>query len=597
MRTIRDEAPPKRGPQKRTAPRSGARGGGKKQERSRDMLEPIRSKRKTKRFSIIDLESKDGDTQRPGFTRPFLVGLLDVQNEEYHEFRDEPHLRKRSWERRHIDPGGCIDKLMSVILTPEFAGSSFYAHNGGGFDWLFLLTWLREHQDEYGFEVMPIQSTIQVIRVWRKEEDEDEPDHLAIEEDEEDRPALVKGAPRARPKGGSGPVFGAASEGRGMGRSPIVKRKKKRLEWEFLDSFRLIPMSLDKACQAFLTKEERAKSGKIAVDLGMHEDDPRWSEYLRKDCVSLGAVMMRLEAMIEQLGGELGITTPSTAMKLFRRRFMGADGVPERFRRWQHWPGCRDQWNGRCAGCAHEWGRRGYYGGRTEIHEFAGENLSYYDINSSYVAAMKGDMPVGERVIDEGVLDWRRHPSRGGAFSGFCECTVYVPPDCPVPSLPHRDRSTGKLIFPTGRFTGVWSVEELALLDDPLVGGRVESVVMTVWYRLMPMFASMVTELWKLRDPKREGFDEGLSQFAKLLGNSTYGKFAMKQIRHTIAFAIGSPPPGTCFLCGGGTSGVDDEPEPGPRARPEGGRGPVSGTPSGVGYGAKPHRYKSKSRP
>ena len=495
--------------------RSEARGGKKKRGRGGpkgppQFLEPITSKRRTRRFSVIDIESKSGDSQDPrlpGFTRPFLVGLFDVQSNEYHEFRDEPHLAERPWETRHIQPGGCIDKLLNVILQESYAGSVFYAHSGGGFDFLFLLTWLREHRDEYDFEVVPIQSTIQVIRVWRR------PDEVGAE-------------PKER--------------------------------WEFLDSMRLVPMSLDKACQAFLPKAEREAKGKIKVDLGMDEDDPRWSAYLKADCVSLATVMQKLELMVEQLGGELGMTAPATAMKLFRRTFMGKDGVPERIDRHQHWPDCRGIRNGRCLGCAHEWIRAGYCGGRTEIHEFYGERLRYYDLNSSYVHAMRGKMPIGERRIDVGALEWRRHTSRGGRFGGFCECTVTIPEGCRIPPLPYKDPKTGKLIFPTGTFSGVWSVEELALLDDPLVEGKIEHVVKTVWFRLLPMFGSMVTELWKLRDTKREGYDEGLSQLAKLLGNSTYGKFAMKQDRSSVVFAAARTemPDGhdevgldCCFLC------------------------------------------------
>lgn len=459
-----------------------------------DFLEPLTGTIKRKKFATIDIESKDGDpgkpfedSQKAGFVRPFMVGLYDPLTREFSEFRDEPHLKKRPWMRRHILPGGCIDKLLNVVLTKRYSGWVFYAHNGGSFDHLFLLAWLRDHLDEFGFEVVPVQSSIQVIRVWRLPDDPD---------------------------------------------LPIRER------WEFLDSMKLLPMGLERACQTF------GLPGKVSHDLNMHEDDPRWSLYLKQDCIALATVLSLLYDMVEnRLGGEVGMTAPSTSMKLFRRRFLGRDGTPSKISRYAHWLDCKDRQT--CEGCFHEWVRQGYYGGRTELFRTFGEKLHYYDINSSYVAAMREDMPVGERIIEDH-LDWRRFEN----YAGFVECTVYVPPECEIPPLPHRDKLTGKLLFPAGRFRGVWSTEELKLLEDPMVNGRIERVKKVVWFRRKPLFVKMVDELWRLRDKRIEGYDEGLSALAKLMGNSLYGKFGMKQDRTSVVFSQ-NVPEAACFLCRG----------------------------------------------
>lgn len=485
--------------------------------RQSEFLEPITSALKTKKFCVYDIESKSGPSETiAGFDRPFLVGFFDPETLDYHEFRDEPHLKKRDWRLRHISPGGCIDKFLTKILVKEFAGRVWYAHNGGNFDHLFLLAWLQNHRDEFQFEVIPVQSSIQVLRVWKKPE---RPDNWTPDDPE----------------------------------PPVTET------WDFLDSLKLVNMSLSKACDAFNVPN------KVDHDLHRHEDDPSWTVYLKQDCHSLAAVMACLTSLIEcRLGGEVGITAASSSMKLFRRKYMGHNGTPDKIARHRHWPECKEKGTakvpGKCHGCAHDWIRRGYYGGRTEIFRLYGTRLHYFDINSSYVAAMKRHMPIGTRVIEHGKLDWRKHYAeeshpRGsgpnGKYSGFCECTVYIPPECPVPPLPHKDRATGKLCFPTGRFHGVWSVEELALLDDPLVNGYVEYITATVWFRLEPMFGPMMEELWKLRDQSLPGFDKGLSELAKLLGNSTYGKFAMKQERTTVVFAYPEDevPKDRCFLC------------------------------------------------
>jgi hypothetical protein len=520
-------------------------GGAKKKRRpprSREFLEPLRSRVKERPFCVIDVESKDGDSQAPGFTRPFLVGLYDPLAKKgkpaYLEFRNEPHLAERDWRHRHVAPGGCVDKLMTTILTDEYAGRIFYAHNGGNFDFLFLPAWLVQHQDEYAFEVVPIQTTIQVIRVWERGDDPEKP-----------------------------------------------KRR-----WEFLDSMRLLApgMSLAKACDTFKVP------GKAEHDLALHEDDPSWSVYLKQDCVALSEVMKRLYALVARLQQldvpDMGITAPATAMKLFLRRFLGKGDVPEKIARHRHWPDCQSRVT--CKGCFHEWMRTGYCGGRTEPHvmkSFEGSiftapdgtltfsddyrshgGVHYFDVNSSYVASMREDMPIGDLVVEEGRIDWRRHPSRGGRYSGFAEVTVEIPVDCPIPPLPKVHPDTNKLVFPVGRFNGVWSMEELLLLEDPIVGGRIVDVRRVAWMRLHPMFRDMVDELWALRAPQcpqcveemrakgsREPcphFDEGLSALAKLMGNSTYGKFAMKHERTSIVFAR-EHEDGHCDLCGVETNG------------------------------------------
>lgn len=464
-----------------------------------DQLSSLQGAPKRKRFVTIDIESKDEDSQRAGFTRPFMVGVYD--GAEYVEFRNEPHLSSRPWQRRHLAPGGCIDKAMNYILKDEYKGCVIYAHNGGGFDYLFMLAWLREHEDEYGFEVVPVQSSIQKISVFRRHE--------------------------------------------------IVQHKKKRKSkptWTFLDSLKLFPSKLDSMLKTF------GIPGKVLHDLHMHEDSPEWTAYLEHDCKGLYEALVCIHDLLEnKLGGEVGMTAPSTAMKLFRRRFLGKGGVPDNIPRHAHFPTCRMRYRrktkpGDCPGCCHEFVRRAYYGGRTEPFKLEGEGLHYYDLNSSYVAAMRDSMPAGERMIENNpkALNWKKHER----YIGFAECEVEVPAECHIPPLPHRAPS-GKLIFPAGRFRGVWDMEELKLLDHPLVKGKVLKVHKVVWFRRVFLFRDMVDVLWALRDTRRPDFDEGLGALAKLMGNSTYGKFGMKQDRTQIVFRRHGVEEGQCFLCDG----------------------------------------------
>lgn len=493
-------------------------------------LLPKRGAIRRRPYIVYDIESKDGDTQAAGFTRPFLVGSLVGSDlfgpeatglGEYKFFDNDPRLRASKdipWDRRHIERGGCVDRFLSWLFYElpremmrakrEAAGEVYdgdeqdtrqiivYAHNGGKFDHLHLIPWLEEHRSDFGFgavefEIIPVQSSIQEMQVW------------------------------------------------------VAGEKKPR--WLFRDSLKLLNMGLERACKSFGVK------GKIEHDLGLPEDSPLWESYLRQDNVALYKVMERVHDLVEgRLGGEVGMTTPATSMNLFRRKYM-----KRKIPRHQHFPECdgfvADEIpfdfeymtpRKECMGCCHDFFREGYYGGRTELHRLHGENLHYYDINSSYVAALCEPMPVGVRFMAEGEIDWRM---RANGWIGFADVDVEIPETCDVPPLPYK-HPNGKLMFPTGRFSGVWDVDELQLLEDDHVQGQILKVRRVVWIRGETIFKEMMLELYKLRDKANPDFDEGLSLLAKLLGNGFYGKFGQKLERMQIVHAQ-PPTVGSCFLC------------------------------------------------
>ncbi len=452
----------------------------------RSHLTPLVGAPKRSRFGTWDLESKDGPTQKAGFTRAFMAGLYDGST--YNSFFDQ--TTDGNWKTRYFMPGGCVDRMMRCILQDAYRGWTWYAHNAGNFDFLFILPCLVRLKKEQNLQLslVPLgHSGLLAIDVWKTEQ--------------------------------------------------------KWQRWRFVDSVRLLPMTLEAAGKSF-TKGRKMHDAKGSRILNRHgqpftieepEDDPGWIPYNKQDCILLYDVLERVHELVEvEFGGEIGLTAPSTSIKTFRRAFLKKP-IPREVH-------------------THEFVRRSYVGGRTEVFYEEGHFLSDLDVNSSYPFQMTMDMPAGE------AREWTKgEPPRHYRETriGFCEVIVRVPDDIPIPPLPVKARAqdfpegagvAGKLVFPTGVLEGVWEWGELQNAIE--CGCEVIEWKKSIWFEAKPLLREFVETLYKYRNQAKcfdcggplehdfhctacgkPGYDAGLDAFAKLLANSGYGKFAQNPIR------------------------------------------------------------------
>ncbi len=285
-----------------------------------------------------------------------------------------------------------------------------------------------------------------------------------------------------------------------------VWQGNKHARFRFLDSLKLIPTSLDKAAKSFgLTGKDKSA---LTEDLDTPEFDRKaWLHYNKVDCIQLYRILQKFHHYVENvLLGEVGITAPATSMKIFRRRFL-KDAIPR-------------------ATDTHDFIRTSYKGGRTEPFIRRGTGLRYFDINSSYPAAMLQDMPAGDATW------WNGPPSKrllDGKHIGFVEARVYVPETLNLPPLPV---TKGKLIFPVGKLEGVWEWSELQMAVE--MGCEIVEFKRSVWYPAKPLFKEFVLELYQYRDKMSALYDEGLAEVVKIMLNALYGKFGMKTLRKQI---------------------------------------------------------------
>ena len=480
---------------------------------SLNFMMPRTGKIKHREVLVYDFETKDGESQEPGFTRPFMIGFLDDEDN-YHAFWNENPIDP-NFRRRAMDPGGCVDAFMRFLvgMTPDFRKGYFrpnkrwtsrfaeiWAHNGGRFDATLILVWLRR---------------------WRK---------------------IFK-------------VDTTFIAGRAQRITFSIRRGPYRgVQWVLLDSAMLLKMKLEQATELFSSGAKKLAKFDLAT---VETDRSQWELYNAFDCRGLRDALLGFRDMIEGEGGALGTTAPATAMQLFLRKhllspvararcFPGCDGKCKGCNRGKH---C----DGDCHGCLHAWIRLGLVGGRAEIFwRWAPPPLMYYDRNSSYPASALDLVPVGDPYVQASGEFFETHARmRADGKIGFVECTVYIPPGCPLPPLPKV--MDGKLKFPTGIFSGIWEYDELMLLNDPLVAGRIVRVEKAVWFRGEPLFKSFMQSLYEYRKKRPRDADGelmsdlskmtpeqrmafALSEFAKLMMNSLIGKTATNPEREEMIF-------------------------------------------------------------
>ena len=207
----------------------------------------------------------------------FMVGFYDGHT--YKLFED--HRKSISQPHFPEDARGPVSQFLSWLFANKvYVNHWIYAHNGGSFDFLYLIRWLIAHTEEYSFNVVPLQSSILCLEVTEK-----------------------------RRRG----------------------RRKTPLTWTFLDSYRLMNAGLEKLGKALVGQGKTVKQhldgsivdekSKVEVERfygTLHRNKQRY-EYLRQDCVLLYRCLEEFAGMVLGVGGGLGMTAPSSAMKTFRR--------------------------------------------------------------------------------------------------------------------------------------------------------------------------------------------------------------------------------------------------------------------------------------
>lgn len=328
-----------------------------------------------------------------------------------------------------------VNDFLSYAMTKKYRFWRFFAHAGGRFDFNFIVESLDHDFPKVKYEILSSQGISQ-LKVWRDE----------------------------------------------------------KQVWIFKDSYKVLPMSLNRLCQTFDTLHK-----KLEIDYSrMDKDDLMMQKYLENDCKGLYEVIQKYGEWVSKYNVPLEGTIASQSMMMYRRTMerpiQVLKPVVEKFV------------------------RESYHGGRVEIFKMISHKpLKYYDINSLYPFVMvNNEMPIGKGWYSDHYVS---------GYIGFYKAEIKMP-DVYVPILPMYNRM--KLLFPTGNMTGYYSSKELELAEK--IGGEVKILYGYV-FSSKDIFGSYIYDMY---DKKKNAKDQTTRYLAKLLMNSNYGKWGQARLKEKI---------------------------------------------------------------
>lgn len=268
----------------------------------------------------------------------------------------------------------------------------------------------------------------------------------------------------------------------------IVRVSKGKYFWNFLDSYWLLRAPLRKIGE-FMGLEKGGEEG--STDL-FYAPIATLMPYNQNDCFILYEAIRRLEDTVLGLGGRLEMTIASTAMSLFRRRYLTRQIHTD--------------------ANVNELSNEAYIASRVEVFEHTCKNADYWDINSSFPYSMTFDAPgdligTSKRMKDDETIK-------------IVKARVSVRP-CDLPPLPYRTPNDRRIYFPTGSWESWFSHVDLQLLEA--TGHKIESVSKVLSFEKFHDLKAYSEEIYRLR---RNSTDEAEREILKYLLNSLYGKFA-----------------------------------------------------------------------
>lgn len=270
----------------------------------------------------------------------------------------------------------------------------------------------------------------------------------------------------------------------------------------FIDTLNYVKLGVDDLGK--LLNVPKLKSS-VKNILGKYPDNMTEWETMRvynmRDAEISQKIVKFLFEAFNSLGANVKLTVASTAMSLYKNRFL-------KNTYYRHFPeSLTEQFEA-------------YYGGNT--HAYCRGSINdyyYYDFNSLYPDVMRNEYPDPntKRESNKNTIYYIDN------FEGVSKVDVSVN-YIDYPFLPYKTSS--KLIFPYGTFTGWYS--HLELREAMKLGYVVKKVYKSIYFKdTCRPFEDYVNELYSLR-LKYKKEKSPMELVVKVLMNSLYGKFGQR---------------------------------------------------------------------
>lgn len=168
--------------------------------------------------------------------------------------------------------------------------------------------------------------------------------------------------------------------------------------------------------------------------------------------------------------------------------------------------------------------KKACHGGRTEIFKPIGYNLYEYDINSLYPSVMRDHYYPDGKAVNTKIF----HKDKLGIYT----VKVTVPETEYFPIIPTKQKKDNKLIFPVGRF--ITTITSAEILYAEKLGYKFEVIEGIYFTKKRKYFTKFINSLYEIR--QKAGSNTVDNILAKLIMNSSYGKFLINTDRENLVF-------------------------------------------------------------
>ena len=287
------------------------------------------------------------------------------------------------------------------------------------------------------------------------------------------------------------------------GRMISAKWGEGRYALRFVDTLNFINMGVAKIGEHILGIKKLESPSFLGERPKTQEEEMYLIKYNKRDAEISQKIMVLLQKHYNMINTKMRITASSTSMDCFKRNFL--EGTIKKINKYSL-----------------DFHKRGYYGGRTEVLKrgsVEGKRIFGYDVNSLYPYVMGKYAypdPNTLSICRNGAI---RHIK---SFEGISD-VIITSNDNNIPFLPFRHK-TGRLMFPSGTWRGVYSHFELRKALE--LGYSIDKVIETHYYtKTMRPFKKFVDTFYEMKLKYDLDNNQAMKILCKLNMNSLYGKF------------------------------------------------------------------------